>query len=320
MTDATIGRGLTFRYGDRVALRDVGFAVPTGTTYGVLGPNGSGKSTLFKLLATLLPVQEGELTALGVDMARTPAELRPRLGVVFQSPAVDRKLTVRQNLRCGGAMFGLGGRALDARIAELLGSTGLGERAGERVETLSGGLRRRVELAKCLLHRPSLLVLDEPTAGLDPAARREFWDLLGAVAGLTVLFTTHLLEEAERADRVLILHGGGVVAEGTPAELSRSVGGAALEVTAMPEALGEVRAQLQAQFDLQGTAVGDTLRVQVADAHRLVPAVVEALGPRARRVAVSAPSLLDVYFVKTGAAFVAPAKEAAEREPRRRRR
>jgi len=321
MTEAAvIGRGLSFSYGERVALRDVTFAVARGASYAFLGPNGSGKSTLFKLLATILPVQSGELRALGVDVARAPADLRRAMGVVFQSPAVDKKLTVRRNLRYGGAMFGLWGRELETRIDEMLARTELGGRGDDPVETLSGGLRRRVELAKCLLHRPQLLVLDEPTTGLDPSARRELWKLLDGIEDLTVLFTTHLLEEAERADRALILHAGAVVAEGTPAELSRSVGGAALEIEVEPDALTAVQAELGARFGVQAKAFDGVLRAQVEGAHRLVPAVVEALGSRARRVAVSPPSLLDVFFLKTGAAFATEPEAGRERERGRRRR
>ncbi|MEZ5966109.1 MAG: ABC transporter ATP-binding protein [Planctomycetota bacterium] len=316
-TQAVTARGLTHRYGERVALRDVGFRVERGTKYAFLGPNGSGKSTLFKLLATILPVQQGDLWAMGVDVTRAPASLRAQLGVVFQSPAIDRKLTVRQNLLYGGRMFGLSGRRLDDRVAEVMARTQLAERAGDKVETLSGGLRRRVELAKCLLHQPALLVLDEPTTGLDPTARRDLWSLLSGFEGSTVMFTTHLLDEAEAADRVLILHAGEVVAEGTPAELSRSVGGEALEVSVDPEQADAVRAELQERFQIEAKAFDGTLRAQVADAHRLVAAVVDALGERARRVAVSPPSLLDVYFLKTGAPFAAAGDGDGDRDGKR---
>ncbi len=301
--DTVAARDLAFRYGERVALAGVSFAVQPGSRYAFLGPNGSGKSTLFKLLATILPVQKGELTVLGRDLRREATALRAQLGVVFQSPAVDRKLTVRQNLDYGGRMFGLAGVALRARIEAMLERTGLRERADDKVEQLSGGLRRRVELGKCLLHEPRILLLDEPTTGLDPTARRELWALLRSIPDLTVLFTTHLLDEAEHADRVLILHEGKVVAEGPPAELARGVGGLALEVGVDQEHVESTRTLLRERFTLIATDIDGGLRAQAAEAHRLVPAVVDALGNKLRRVAVSPPSLLDVFFAKTGAAF-----------------
>ncbi len=315
---AITARGLNYRYGERQALSGVGFAVARGARYAFLGPNGSGKSTLFKLLATILPLQEGELSVLGVDLRRDPAALRARIGVVFQSPAVDKKLSVRQNLTYGGQMFGLAGTELSARVDEMLARTDLLGRARDKVETLSGGLRRRVELAKCLLHRPELLVLDEPTTGLDPTARRELWALLRGIDGLTVMFTTHLLEEAETADRVLILHQGKVVAEGTPGDLSRSVGGTALEVGVDLSARDDVRALLAQRFGLQAIDVDGGLRAQAPDAHRLVPDVVDALGVRARRVSVSPPSLLDVFFAKTGGAAFTVVNEAPVKKRGRR--
>jgi ABC-2 type transport system ATP-binding protein len=305
MTDAptvVAARGVSHRYGERPALADVTFTVARGARYAFLGPNGSGKSTLFKLLATILPLQEGELSAFGVDLRRDPLALRARMGVVFQSPAVDKKLTVRQNLTYGGQMYGLAGDALRVRSDELLASTALAARAGDKVETLSGGLRRRVELAKCLLHRPELLVLDEPTTGLDPAARADLWSMLAGIEGLTVLFTTHLLDEAESADRVLILHQGRVVAEGIPGDLSRDAGGTSLEVSVEAGALAPAKELLAQRFGLQALVVEGTLRAQAPAVHTLVPAVVEALGARARRVSVSPPSLLDVFFHKTGGA------------------
>ncbi|HLU38187.1 MAG TPA: ABC transporter ATP-binding protein [Planctomycetota bacterium] len=300
---AIAARALGHRYGSREALAGIDFTVARGARYAVLGPNGSGKSTLFKLLATILPVQQGELSVLGVDLREAPGAVRARMGVVFQSPAVDRRLTVRQNLAYGGALFGLHGAELAARIDEVLARTGLTDRASDRVDALSGGLRRRVELAKCMLHRPELLLLDEPTSGLDPSARRELWALLRGDPDLTVVFATHLLEEAEAADRVLILHEGRVVAEGTPGELSASVGSPALEVAVDQEALPGALVLLATRFGLHPIAFGGGLRAQAHDAHLLVPEVYAALGSKARRVSVSPPSLLDVFFARTGAPF-----------------
>lgn len=306
MSGSTVvdARDVSFAYGERSALGGVSFAVAAGAHHVFLGPNGSGKSTLFKLLATLLPMQRGEVTVLGHDLRTGAAALRSHLGVVFQSPAVDRKLSVRANLAYGGAMFGLSGRDLEARIAESLARTGLADRAGDRVEKLSGGLRRRVELAKVLLHRPGLLLLDEPSTGLDPTARRELWSLLRGIEGLTVLFTTHLLDEADRADRVLILDAGRMVAEGTPRGLADAVGGTVLKIEVGDEALAAAAATLHAKTGLEVQVVDGGLRAQVDDVGRTVPGVVQALGPTLRRLTISPPTLEDVFFVKTGSPFV----------------
>ena len=172
-------------YGDRQALCGVSFVVEAGASFGFLGPNGSGKSTLFKLLSTIVPQQAGAITMLGHDLGRDPAAIRRRIGVVFQSPAVDKKLTVHENLRYAGLLLNLGGKELSARIDEALGAAILTDRRGDAVEELSGGLRRRVEIAKCLMARPDLVLLDEASTGLDPAARREMWKVLRAQDGLT---------------------------------------------------------------------------------------------------------------------------------------
>ena len=294
-------RDVTFRYGERTALQSVGFDVPQGAVRGFLGPNGSGKSTLFKILATILPLQAGEVRMLGLDLARDISELRKHLGVVFQAPALDKMLTVRENLIYGGHLYGLTGAELRQRVEEMLEHGGLGERARDKVAELSGGLRRRVELAKGMLHRPRLLLLDEPSTGLDPAARKDLWRFLKSQENVTVLFTTHLMDEAEEADCVTILHEGRVVGEGTPEDLKREVGDEVLEVTcAEPDTFAtEVRDALQ----VEASVVGGALRLHSADVHRLVPPLMERFGDRVQRLTLSRPSLEDVFIHKTGHRF-----------------
>jgi len=177
----------------------------------MLGPNGGGKTTLFRILATLLPVQSGHAALMGLDLSSEPQAVRRLIGVTFQSPSVDGKLTVAENLRTQAHMYGLSGSLAASRIDELLGKLGLGDRRHDRVDSLSGGLKRRVEVAKCLLHRPRVLLLDEPSTGLDPGARHDLWEYLSRLRrdeGTTVLVTTHLMEEAERCDRLGILDRG----------------------------------------------------------------------------------------------------------------
>ncbi len=314
---AVTAAGLRFAYGDRVALRDVSFEVRRGTVHGFLGPNGSGKSTLFKLLSTLVPLQQGSVTLLGLDLARQAAAIRARIGVVFQSPAVDRKLTVRENLHYGGLLRGLSGKDLGARIDQMLAAANLADRARDRVEQLSGGLRRRVEIAKCMLARPDLVLLDEASTGLDPAARRDMWTLLKSQPGLTVLFTTHLMDEAAEADQLLLLDDGAIVAAGRPQALMAEVGGQVLEIEAADaDALAR---EIQQAFGPAGAVVDGTLRIDGERVHELVPKVMERFGERVQRLQLGHPSLQDVFLKKTGKRFVATAPEPAPKSGRRRR-
>jgi ABC-2 type transport system ATP-binding protein len=199
---------VVFRYGARTALAGVTFEVGRGEIFGLLGPNGGGKTTLFRILSTLLEPAEGRALIFGHDVAKEPLEARRRIGVVFQNQSLDRRLSVEENLVCQGRLYGLKGAELKSRIEDAMLRTGVADRRADSVESLSGGLRRRVELAKCLLHRPQLLLLDEPSTGVDPAVRLDFWNYLRRLReeqGVTVLLTTHLLEEADKCDRLAIL-------------------------------------------------------------------------------------------------------------------
>jgi ABC-2 type transport system ATP-binding protein len=313
---AVAAADLGFAYGERKALDGVSFAVRRGSVHGFLGPNGSGKSTLFKLLSTLVPPQQGRVTVLGRDLATEAAAIRARIGVVFQSPAVDKKLTVRENLRYGGMLLGLSGRDLAARSDELLAATNLAERAGDLVGELSGGLRRRVEIAKCLLGRPELVLLDEASTGLDPAARADMWAALRRQPGLTVLFTTHLMDEAAEADQLLLLDQGRVVAAGRPADLMREVGGQVLELEAA-DAPALAR-DLEQALGVRGVVVEGVVRIETARAHDLVPPLIERFGDRVLRLQLAHPSLQDVFLQRTGRRF--PAADTAEAPQRGRRR
>jgi len=314
---AVEAQGLGFAYGERIALRDVSFVVAEGTTCGFLGPNGSGKSTLFKLLSTIVPLQRGRVTVLGLDLAKEAAAIRARLGVVFQSPAVDKKLTVRENLRYGGLLLGLGGRELATRIDAMLAAANLTDRARDRVEHLSGGLRRRVEIAKCMLGRPELVLLDEASTGLDPGARRDMWALLKSQPKLTVLFTTHLMDEAAEADHLLLLDQGAIVAAGRPKDLMREVGGQVLDVESADAAA--LAADIERAFAQASTVVDGTLRLEGERVHELVPKVMERFGDRVQRLQLGHPSLQDVFLRKTGKRFVVAPPEPAPKRGRSRR-
>jgi ABC-2 type transport system ATP-binding protein len=303
---------LRHRYGAREALAGVSLAVERGEVFGLLGPNGGGKSTLFRILATLLPVQEGEARVLGHDVRREPAAVRRALGVVFQHASVDGKLTVEENLRHHGRLYGLGGADLRARVETQLARFGLVERRRELVERLSGGLVRRVELAKGLLPGPAVLLLDEPTAGLDPLARREFMTHLRALReaeGITVVLTTHDLEEAERCDRLAILDRGRLVTVGAPAALKAEIGGDVLVLQAeSPAALADA---VRARFGIAPRLVDGTLRIERPRGHELVPQLVDAFPREIQSVTYGRPTLEDVFIRLTGHRFTEPAPEDA---------
>ncbi|QDU87417.1 putative ABC transporter ATP-binding protein YbhF [Pirellulimonas nuda] len=295
-----------YRYGDREALCGLSLDVAPGETVTVLGPNGSGKSTLFRLISTLMPMQQGEIDVFGCSVRTDAARVRGALGVVFQSPSLDKKLTVRENLRCHAAMYGLGGLELKRRIGEMLGRLKLEDRAGDRVETLSGGLKRRVELAKGMLHEPRLLVLDEPSTGLDPAARSDLWRYLGEVSeqdGVTVVATSHLLEEAERADRIAIVHQGQVVACDTPTALKSSLGGDAITLrSADPKALA---AAIEEKFNCPAQVLDGVVRLEQPDGHQWASRLFEGVGDRFDELTIGKPTLEDVFIARTGHRFFA---------------
>jgi len=296
--------GLSYRYGERQALADLHLEIARGEIFGLLGPNGGGKTTLFKVLSTLKPPQVGTVRIFGVDLAAARDRVRARLGVVFQHPALDPKLTVVENLRCHGALYGLSGAELRTRAAAALAHVGLTERSDDRVETLSGGLARRVELAKGLLHGPELLLLDEPSTGLDPGARRDFFGQLVRLRdtdGVTVVLTTHAMEEAERCDRIGVVHRGALVAVGTPAELKRAIGGDVVVVqSGDPERL---RDRIRQRFGCEPRLIDGALRIELPRGHEFVREVVEAFPSDIQTVTFGKPTLEDVFVHVTGQRF-----------------
>ncbi len=215
--------GVRFAYGARRALEDVSFSVPGGTFCALLGPNGAGKSTLFALISGLFASQGGRIAVAGQDVGRAPVAALRRLGILFQSSALDPDLGCAANLRYAAALHGLAGRAASAAVAAALDRAGLAERARDQVRTLSGGQRRRLEIARALMHGPAVLLLDEPTVGLDAAARAEVVAHVHALAqqeGIAVLWATHLTDEVHPGDRLVILDRGRLRARGTAAEVA----------------------------------------------------------------------------------------------------
>jgi ABC-2 type transport system ATP-binding protein len=306
--DRAIGRStalavedLRFRYGDREALRGVSFDVGEREIFALLGPNGGGKTTLFRIVTTLLPPAAGGVRVFGDDIVRSPDAVRRRLGVVFQSPALDPQLTIAENLRHQGHLYGLRGAVLEGRIADALARVGLEARRDDRVGMLSGGMQRRAELAKALVHRPPLFVLDEPTTGLDPGARRDVWDHLRRLRdrdGATVLLTTHLMDEAARCDRVAIIHEGRLVAIGAPETLTSAIGGDVIHVTARDPA--SLVPRIRARFGVAAELADDRIRIERDRGHEFITDLVEAFPGEIDAVSFGKPTLEDVFMQRTG--------------------
>ncbi len=297
---------LVHDYEGRPALQGISFEVDEGEFFGILGPNGGGKSTTFRILATLLTPTSGEATVCGHDVVSDRDAVRRHIGVAFQAPALDIKLTVRENLMHHGHLYGLSGDHLRQRIDESLGSIGLRDRAGELVEKLSGGLRRRIELAKALMSHPSVLMLDEPTVGLDPKARDDFWNLvrdLRVRTGMTVLATTHLLEEGSACDRIAILDEGKLVALDKPSVLCNQICGDI--VTVHGRDIVNQLDRIDQSLGLDVETHGDALRIVAADGTDAAARVRELLGDHIDSISIARPTLSDVFRERTGHAFTA---------------
>ena len=297
-------QNLSYQYGSRKALQGLTFSVEKAEIFGFLGPNGGGKSTTFKILSTLYPTQPGQIKVFGLDLAQNTIAIRRRMGIVFQLPALDKKLKVRENLVHQGHLYGLSGKELQSRIDRDLERVGLKDRQKDKVEKLSGGLHRRVELAKALLNNPELVILDEPSTGLDPAARKEFWghlENLRESQGMTVLVTTHYLEEADRCNRLLILDQGQKVALGKPEDLKAEIGGEVLRLRAKEPAL--LAAQLMEKMNIKTQMVGELLQIEQPKAYQLVTPIMETFSDQILSLTLGLPTLEDVFIHKTGRRF-----------------
>ena len=302
MQAAIAVENVSHKFDERVALDGITLQVMPGEMYGLLGPNGGGKTTLFRMLCTMLPPDHGTIRLLGKNAAANA--VRAHIGVVFQHPSLDVRLTVLENLRHQGHLYGLKGRPLSQRIEEVLDMMALADRAKDRIEILSGGLQRRVELCKSLLHRPQILIFDEPCTGLDPGARRGFWDdldILRRTYGTTLVLTTHFIEEAERCDRIGILDRGRLIAEGTPAALKRTVGCEVITLeTRDPKGL---QLQIEKVVGRDVQIIDGQVRIACDEGQQLLAQLYPLLRENVQAITLSVPTLEDVFVQRTGHGF-----------------
>ncbi|MCS7275878.1 MAG: ABC transporter ATP-binding protein [Dehalococcoidia bacterium] len=302
MKPLVVARGVVKRYGAFTAVDGVSFQVMEGECFGILGPNGAGKTTLVRLMASLSPLTAGQITVDGLDVSRQGRQVRARIGLVPQHDNLDPELTAWQNLRVFSRYFGVPKAVAEERAGELLDFFHLRERARQRVETLSAGMRRRLIIARALINAPRLLVLDEPTTGLDPQARHLLWQRLRQLKtqGVTMVLTTHYMEEAEQlCDRLIIVHEGRVLAEGSPQALvERYAGREVAEVHLAPfQDEAPVLSRLTGASGLVWERAGDVLFIYARDSDGLDPALLRGMG---ERVVLRRANLEDVFLRLTG--------------------
>jgi ABC-2 type transport system ATP-binding protein len=310
-------QGLVKRYGDLEAVRGIDFEVLTGETFGFLGPNGAGKSTTISMLCTLVKPSGGSARVAGHDVVRERDQVRRNIGLVFQDTTLDGYLTAEQNLRLHAELYGMARGDVSERLRQVMEMVGLWERRGSLVMTFSGGMKRRLEIARGLLHSPRVLFLDEPTVGLDPQTRSSIWSYISELKRdeeITIFLTTHYMDEAEYCDRIAIMDRGTIVALDTPEVLKASVGRDRVQIKTADDqaaiaALGE-------RFEIEATMAEGAVTFGVPAGEQFVPRLFAELGQPIESVNVSRPSLDDVFMSYTGTT-IRDAEESGDTDRRR---
>lgn len=310
---------LVRKFGDFAAVAGVDFEVRQGEIFGFLGPNGAGKSTTINMLCTMMRPTSGTAVINGYDIIRQAASVRQSIGIIFQDASLDDRLTGRENLQFHAMLYDVAGELFASRSSELLAMVDLTDKAGEQVRTYSGGMKRRLEIARGLLHHPKVLFLDEPTIGLDPQTRRHIWQYLLKLRqqeGVTMFMTTHYMDEAEHCDRIAIIDHGRIVALDTPPNLKALVGGDVISVLTSDNAAAAATLQ---SFDGLTTRPGpdDELIVETLDGDRFIPVLIDLLGGRTppisvQRINMSRPTLEDVFIKLTGHAIRASEADSTQ--------
>ena len=294
-------RGLVKRFGEIEAVRGVEFEVAPGEVFGFLGPNGAGKTTTINMLCTLMKPTEGWATVAGHDVVSERDDVRRNIGLVFQDPTLDNYLTARQNLKLHAELYGLQSDLIEPRMRQVLQMVGLWERKDSTVGTFSGGMRRRLEIARGMMHSPRVLFLDEPTIGLDPQTRRSIWEYIRELKEreeITIFMTTHYMDEAEWCDRIAIMDNGEIVALDSPEKLKAQIGKDRIAIhTDNNEA---AIAALEEQFGIEGRVAEGAVIFGVPSGEEFVPRLFAQLGIPIKSVSVSRPSLDDVFMSHTG--------------------
>ena len=305
MAEAAIAaEQLVKRYGEIEAVRGIDLSVMRGEIFGFLGPNGAGKSTTISMLCTLLRPTGGRAAVAGLDVVREPGAVRAHIGLVFQDPSLDEQLTAKENLDFHAFLYDVPRTIRAQRIREVLEMVELADRANSKVTTFSGGMKRRLEIARGILHSPEVLFLDEPTRGLDPQTRSHIWDYLRELRrreGITIFMTTHYMDEAEFCDRIAIIDMGRIVALGTPDELKARVGGDVITIATTDNTTSA--AELASKFGLTPALDNGTLRIEVSDGAAVIPRLVRDLSAQVTAVTLRRPSLDDVFLKLTGRAI-----------------
>jgi len=305
MSGAVIeAKGLVKKYKEIEAVRGIDLEVAQGEIFGFLGPNGAGKSTTISMLCTLLSPTAGTASVAGIDVVRDPARVRQRIGLVFQDPSLDDQLTGRENLEFHAFIYSVPAAERRGRIDKMLELLQLTDRASSQVRTYSGGMKRRLEIARGMLHEPQVLFLDEPTLGLDPQTRRNIWTHLNDLrsrTGVTIFMTTHYMDEAEFCDRIAIIDRGQIVALGTPDQLKAMVGGDVVTMTSSKP--DDAAGQIETMLGVTPTRENGTLRMEVPDGKKFVPRLVRQLTAPVDTVSLRRPSLDDVFLKLTGRAI-----------------
>jgi ABC-2 type transport system ATP-binding protein len=313
-TDAAIEvRGLTRRYDDFTAVDELSFAVAPGELFGFLGPNGAGKSTTIKMLCTLLRPTAGTALVNGYEVGREPARVRESIGIVFQDYSLDDRITAEENLRFHCMIYHVPRAERTARIADVLAMVDLTDRAGDKVRQFSGGMKRRLEIARGLLHHPAVLFLDEPTVGLDPQTRERIWEHVHELRrreGITVFMTTHYMDEADQCDRIGIIDHARLIALDTPVALKAAIGG---DVVRLRTADNPAAADwLREHEGLSPTVEDGQIRVEVAAAAEFVPSLLARLPVTVRSLDIAKPTLNDVFLRLTGRQIRAESADSKE--------
>jgi ABC-2 type transport system ATP-binding protein len=311
---AVLAQGLAKRFGDLDAVAGIDLSIPPGETFGLLGPNGAGKSTTIAMLCTLLTPTGGSARVAGSDVVRERDSVRRRIGLVFQDPTLDGYLTAERNLRLHAELYGMPRSGLDERMRQVLELVGLWERRRSKVGTFSGGMKRRLEIARGLLHSPRVLFLDEPTVGLDPQTRASIWNYiteLKRAEDITIMMTTHYMDEAEYCDRIAIMDHGQLIALDTPTALKASVGTDRVQIRTDDDAAAV--AALAERFGITATVAEGAVTFGVPGGERFVPRLFAELGVPIREVSVSRPTLDDVFMSYTGTTIRDAEASAAQR-------